>query len=106
MSTGHGAVRTTRSATLPITTCAIGPWPCVPITIRSALLVLAAVTMQRAGLPNRISVEVLMPWMPAAMSASWRSASSPRRWLKSEYAIAYASIEAVAMEGTSQTFTR
>jgi hypothetical protein len=35
VSTGHGAVRTTRSATLPNTACEIPRRPCVPITIRS-----------------------------------------------------------------------
>ena len=35
VSTGQGAVRTTRSATLPITRCATAPRPCVPITSRS-----------------------------------------------------------------------
>ena len=35
VSTGHGAVRTTRSATLPIRRCATAPRPRVPRTIRS-----------------------------------------------------------------------
>lgn len=35
VSTGQGANRTTRSATLPISRCANAPRPCVPITIAS-----------------------------------------------------------------------
>jgi hypothetical protein len=41
VSTGHGAVRTTRSATLPMTTWANPPRPCVPTTMRSVLASLA-----------------------------------------------------------------
>ena len=36
--TGHGAVRTTRSATLPISRCATAPRPCVPMMIRSMVM--------------------------------------------------------------------
>ena len=37
MSTGHGAIRTTFSATLPMSRCDHPPRPCVPMTIRSML---------------------------------------------------------------------
>ena len=36
VSTGHGAKRTTRSATLPMMKCASPVRPCVPMTTRSA----------------------------------------------------------------------
>ena len=35
VSTGHGALRTTFSATLPSSMCATSPRPCVPTTMRS-----------------------------------------------------------------------
>ena len=41
VSTGHGDLRTTFSATLPSSMCAIGPRPWVPNTIRSTPLALA-----------------------------------------------------------------
>src|SRR5205809_675284 len=41
VSTGHGAMRTTCSATLPISRWAMAPRPCVPITIRLMALLFA-----------------------------------------------------------------
>lgn len=45
VKTGHGAVRTTRSATFPIMRCARAPRPCVPSTIRSIAWFPAYVTI-------------------------------------------------------------
>src|SRR3989442_4442548 len=49
VNTGHDALRTARSATLPISRCATAPRPWVPITIRSTLASRAYVTISSAG---------------------------------------------------------
>ena len=49
VSTGHGAVLTTRSATLPISRCDMPPRPCVPMTIRSMSCPPAYSTIDPAG---------------------------------------------------------
>ena len=49
VSTGHGAVRATRSATLPISQWETAPRPCVPVTMRSICSRPAYSTMARAG---------------------------------------------------------
>ena len=51
--TGHGAVRTTRSATLPISRCASARRPCVPITIRSIGVVLRVLDDRFGGADRR-----------------------------------------------------
>jgi hypothetical protein len=44
VSMGHGAVRTTFSATLPMSRCDQPPRPCVPITIRSTIALAVIMT--------------------------------------------------------------
>src|SRR5262245_47635992 len=61
ISTGHCAVRSTRSATLPSIKCANPPRPCVPITIRSLPRLFASPVMAAEGRPTRTCVVATTP---------------------------------------------
>ena len=63
VTTGQDAVRTTRSATLPISRCLSGPYPCVPMTIISACCSLASVMISKKGGPTRTARLTVNFWL-------------------------------------------
>ncbi|QJW98102.1 hypothetical protein FTUN_5682 [Frigoriglobus tundricola] len=81
VSTGHGACRTTCSATLPSSTRARPPRPCVPMHTRSACRSRAAAMISSAGDPIRTSargcrfssfsaaIRCASPSLPASVSS-------------------------------------
>ena len=52
VSTGHGALRTTASATEPVSMCSQSTRPCIPITMRSMSLAVANSTIATSGCPD------------------------------------------------------
>ena len=83
--TGHEANRTTRSATLPMSSCSTPPRPCVPMTIRSMSLALACSTMVRAGVPNTTASVLRNDACSAGVSCVQSSVRAPSRHLSRSF---------------------